>query len=184
MKLFLFILTLFLFFNCSSIKNSNQSEDNIDPGDCRELLKNNFSNITNQQIINLVDRDTVIVNEIRFECVQSITYTSKVLFDNYRKWDVVLKTPESKHPTLMWKNLDLLKNGKRYQVLTKGRFGDIRFASVIVLDSEGNDVLANKTLEKVKIVNLFSNLIKANQNENREFFIHYWNAVDSNKWKL
>jgi hypothetical protein len=53
-----------------------------------------------------------------------------------------------------------------------------------VLDSEGNDVLANKTLEKVKIVNLFSNLIKANQNENREFFIHYWNAVDSNKWKL
>ena len=99
-----------MFFSCSTTKKS--SEDEIDIGDCIEIFKNSYSNIKDEKSISVNDNDTIIVNEIKFECVESIIYTSKILFDKYKKWDAVLATPNEMHPTLMWKELDLFGNGK------------------------------------------------------------------------
>ena len=182
MKQIYILLTLIIIFGCSASKNN--SEDIVDLGNCKEIHENNFSTIKFKELTTITDRDTVIVNELRFECVKSIFYTNKAMFDNYGKWNVALSSTDSKHPVLMWTEVDLFSNGKKYQVFTKGRFGDVRYVSVMVFNLNGKDLLTDNSTEKDKIITLFSNLIRSNKTEADIFLRHYWNAVDPKIWKL
>lgn len=158
-------IILSIFLSCSS------SQKAIKETKCPKIYKNKFTEILNEKYITVNGKDTTKINEIRYECVYSAFYTHKVMYDKYGKWDKEIFPSNRNHPILMWNNIDLFSNGKKYTVLTNGleEWKHI-YASVMILDEEERDVLTEQTEEKIALTNFFGELIK-NHNPERKIFM-------------
>ena len=57
------------------------------------------------------------------------------------------------------------------------------YASVMVFDNEGNDILSDSSSEKLAITEVLADLIRNNDDRKREFYEIYWKMVDPKHWK-
>ncbi len=130
-------------------------------------------------------RDTLSFNQLRFQCAHSALYTSKVMYDRFGKWNKEILPRNRKHPILVWENVDLLSNGRKYNVMTDGleEYKNI-YASVMVFDNDGKDILSGSSTEKVTIAGFFADLIKNNDDGKEGFYEVYWESVDPKRWKM
>lgn len=166
----------------SLILSCSSSQKAIKEVKCPKIYKNKFTEILNDKYIAVNGKDTTIINEIRYECVNSALYTHKVMYDTYGKWDTEIYPSNSNSPILMWKNIDLLNNGKKYTILTNGieEWKHI-YASVMILDDKEKDVLTQETEEKIKLSNFFGDLIKNHNPENKDFIQIFWKMIEDKK---
>ena len=164
--------------SCSSQKTAGEVK-------CPKIYKNDFTEILNEKYKTVYENDTITYNEIRFECIYSSFYTHKVMFDKYGKWDKEIYPSNRKHPILMWQNVDLFSNGKKYTIMTNGleEWKHI-YASVMVFDLNETDMLSSTAKEKEAITNLFSGLLKNHKTEKEDFFEIYWKTVDPDHWEM
>jgi hypothetical protein len=169
-----YLLLLFIALSCATTPKTIVSEDK-----CPKIYKNNFTEILTEKNKTIRDNDTATYNEIRFECVFSAFYTHKVMYDKFGKWDKALFLKNKKHPILLWENVDLFSNGKKYNVITDGieEWKHI-YASVMVFDEKENDLLSNDLNEKEKLTNYFADLIKHHKNGKVDFYEIYWKTVN------
>ena len=175
----IYITILFsIFLSCSS------SQKAVKETKCPKIYESNFTEILNEKYRAINNNDTTAINEIRFECVYSALYTHKVMYDKYGKWNKEIYPSNRNYPILMWKNIDLFSNGKRYTILTNGleEWKHI-YASVMVLDENEDDILSEQTDEKIAVTNLFAELIKNNNPEKKDFYEVYWKMVDPKRWE-
>lgn len=163
--------------SCSSQKIGKENK-------CPRIYKNDFTEILNEKYNTIYDLDTVTFNEIRFECVYSAFYTHKVMFDKYGKWNKEIFPSNRKHPILIWENIDIFSNGKKYIIMTNGleEWKHI-YASVMVFDNKESDLLSDSSTEKAAITNFFANLIKNHDSEKKAFYEVYWKMVDPKHWE-
>ena len=169
MKSIYIILILTIISSCSATKK---------PPKCKKFYYDKF--VTNTVKVETVrDNDTVVYNELRFECLHSTFYTGKVMFENFGRWDDEIYTHNLRNPVLIWKGIDLLKDGKLYDVFTYGneRHGYI-YSSVLVFDQKNKDMFLEDTPKKQIISKFIGNLIKNQDRENLEFFETYFKALD------
>ncbi|NLN26106.1 MAG: hypothetical protein GX163_10790 [Bacteroidetes bacterium] len=153
-------------------------------GKCPKIYENDFTEILNDVYITIHEKDTLRINEIRYKCVYSSFYTHKAMYDKYGKWDKAIFPNNRNYPILMWHNIDLFSNEKKYTVLTNGlEEWEHIYASVMVLDENENDILAAPTEEKIALTNLFGDLIKNNNLNKRDFYEAYWKMVDPKRWR-
>ncbi len=153
------LLAILLLLSCSSSKKISNEKDK-----CPRVYKNSYTNILNETYTTVYKNDTINYSEVRFECVNSAFKTHKVVFDKYGKWDDVIFPSNSNQPILIWNNLDLLSNGKKYTVYTNGKESWKHiYASVMVFDEYENDALKGSSPEKQKLIECFSKLIKRNK---------------------
>lgn len=176
MKFFIYIVFILTIYGCSTSGNVNRK------GKCPEIYENGYTEIINKKYYATSSNGTLVTNEIRFECVYSMFYTHKVMFDKFGKWDNQLFL-ERTHPVLIWRNVDLFANGKMYTVYTDGleEWKHI-YASIMVTDTTEKDLLAEDSLEKEKLISYFSDMIKT-RNENSGFYEIYWKMVDPQNWE-
>jgi hypothetical protein len=174
MKLYYLLLLAVIALSCAT-PSKVVSEDK-----CPKIYKNSFTEIRNEKLKTLLNKDTVTFNEIRFECVFSAFYTHKIMYDKFGKWDKALFINNKKHPILVWENVDLFSDGKKYNVITDGleEWKHI-YASVMVFDYKENDLLSKDSIEKEKLINYFSNQIKKLNDRNQDFYEIYWKTVNS-----
>jgi len=167
-----------IFLSCSS------SQKAIKETKCPKIYKNKFTEILNEKYVTVNGKDTTKINEIRYECVYSAFYTHKAMYDKYGKWDKEIFPSNRNRPILMWNNIDLLSNGKKYTVLTNGleEWKHI-YASVMILDEEERDVLTEQTEEKIALTNFFGELIKNHNPKKKDFYEVYWKMVDPKRWE-
>lgn len=172
MKYILTTVCLSFLLSCASHKATKDNK-------CPKIYKNDFTTILHEKYKTVYNNDTIAFNEIRFECVYSALYTHKVMYDKYGKWNKEIFPSNSKHPILMWENIDLFSNGKKYTVLTNGveEWQHI-YASVMIFDDAKTDVLSDASPVKVSLTNLFADLIKSHNTEKNDFYETYWNLVD------
>lgn len=171
-------IILLIFLSCSS------SEKVVKETKCTKIYKNKFTEILNGKYVAVNGKDTIKINEIRYECVYSPFYTNKVMYDKYGKWDKEIFPNNRNQPILMWYNIDLLSNGKKYTVLTNGLEERKHvYASVMILDEKERDVLTEQTDEKFALTNFFGELIKNHNPEKKDFYEVYWKMVDPNHWE-
>src|SRR5690554_4256912 len=127
-------------------------------GKCPKIYENDFTEILNDVYITIHEKETLRINEIRYNCVNSFFYTineirykcvyssfytHKAMYDKYGKWDKAIFPNNRNYPILMWHNIDLFSNGKKYTVLTNGlEEWEHIYASVMILDENENDILA------------------------------------------
>lgn len=176
-RVFLLFISL-IFIGCSSTKNLDRKSK------CPKIFKNKFSEIRNEKYITINGKDSTAFNEIRFECVYSSLYTHKVMYDKYGKWNKEIYPSNKKHPILMWENIDLFEDDKKYTVLTNGieEWKHI-YASVMIFDDENKDVLSKESLDKQKITGLFAEYLQNQDHKKKDFYEVYWKIVDPDKWK-
>ncbi|MBS9774987.1 MAG: hypothetical protein KGV59_07540 [Tenacibaculum sp.] len=175
----IYIIILFpIFLSCCSTQRE------VKKAKCPKIYKNKFTKILNEEYVAVNDKDTTKINEIRYECVYSPFYTHKVMYDRYGKWDKEIYPSNRSYPILMWNNINLLSNGKKYTILTNGleEWKHI-YASVMILDEKGRDVLTEQTEEKIALTNFFGELIKNNNTKKKDFYEAYWKMVNPKYWE-
>gem|GEM_PF-1503821 len=167
-----FLLLLFpilVLLSCSSTQRAAEKRQ------CSEYPKNDFSRMSVGKYKNILKNDTVTYGEVRFECVHTAFITAKVMFDHFGKWNRALVQRDHHHLILMWQNVDLFSDGKRYTVVTDGRESPIiTYGSFMAFTQKGEDIIANSLAGKDKIVNLFKKWIRNNDSNKREFYETYW----------
>jgi hypothetical protein len=107
------------------------------------------------------------------------------MFDKFGKWDKEIYPNNSNLPILLWENVDLYSNGKKYNVFTTGleEWKHI-YASVMVFDKNYIDLITDDSLEKENLINYFSDLIKKNKTYRKNFYEEYRKMVDKKKQEL
>jgi hypothetical protein len=170
--------------SCSSSQKTIIKEKSTTEEKCPKIYKKNYTEILNVKHETIVDKDTLKYNEMRFECVYSAMYTHKIMFDKFGKWDKSIYPNNKRHPILVWKKVDLYSNGKKYNVYTNGieEWKHI-YASVMIFDENGKDLLSIESAEKESLTNFFANLIKRHNMKKGDFHEIYWKMVDPKRWE-
>ncbi|WP_339919856.1 hypothetical protein [uncultured Flavobacterium sp.] len=177
------ILKTILFFILFS--TNLEAQKIVQQEKCPKIYKTNYTEILVEKYLTISNNDTIKFNEIRFECVFSALYTHKVMFDKFGKWDKEIYPNNSNLPILLWENVDLYSNGKKYNVFTTGleEWKHI-YASVMVFDNNYIDLITDDSLEKENLINYFSDLIKKNKTYRKNFYEEYRKMVDKKKQEL
>ena len=151
---------------------------------CTRILKNDFKSIVEDQFVSVVNKDTILLNEIKYRCVYTAFYTKKAMYDRYGKWDESVVLSDSRHPSLIWNNVKLLKDvDKKFTVVAKGYEGmKTIYASMIIFDAAGNDMLAEDAPYKSQLIALFGFYIKNNLDQ-EEFYEAYWTEFNPERWE-
>lgn len=186
------LLLIFILCGCSSSQKPASTDNDsasfhelYDKEQCSEYHKNGFSRISIGEYRNVIDNDTVNYDEVRFECVHISFITQKVLFDHFGKWDKALTQQDYHGLLLMWQNVDLFSNGKRYTVVADGRESrNITYGSFMAFNQEGEDIVAENLAEKDEIIKLFKKWIRNNDLDDRAFFDTYWPMYREYKEKI
>lgn len=144
-------------------------------------LNNEFRNITNDKYVAIVNKDTISITQIKYNCVFTEFLSKKVMFDKFGIWDEARYKENERHPILVWRNVQLFSNDEtKYMVATTGG-GEEEYkiyTSVMVFDESGKDLLAINSNLKNYIAKYFTKLIRNNDENKNEFYSIYWKEVD------
>ncbi|SEQ48928.1 hypothetical protein SAMN05421824_1788 [Hyunsoonleella jejuensis] len=129
---------------------------------CVKNYENDFAYIKEVDFKIISGRDTIICTEVRYQCCASALYTRTIMNDKYGKYHRSLIFEDSSVELLIWENINLLSNNKRYSVAAFGAENTIDdiFCSVMVFDKNGEDVLKYDSEEKQEIINFFAQNIR------------------------
>jgi len=153
--------------------------------ECKSKLKKNDFQIVETDLFDLIYNDgTIPRHEVKFKCVYSAIYTSKVMYDHFGKWDEMF-FPEHLSPAiLIWRKVKLFPDDNQlYTVVTHGKEEEfMTYTSIMVSDQQGNDVLEEGALA-LKAIDYFKKAIRANNDKERAFYKAYWKEANPDKWK-
>ena len=157
MKNFLFTLITLLLISCSSTKLTTEKR-------CRSALKNDYKNILEEKFESIVGNDTIFLNEVKYECVQTAFYTKKTMYDKFGKWDKEIYPKGEKHPILLWNNVKLFPNDTTEFIVAANGLESSKtiYTSVLVFNKKNEDLLAEKSVYRTRLINYFSKMIKSN----------------------
>jgi len=148
--------------------------------------KNEYRDITNEIYTSIVDNDTISVTQIKYNYAYTEFLLQKVMFDNFGKWDQALYRTDERHPTLLWKDIQLFQNNNsKYTVATNGGGEDVGkiYSSVMILDENGKDLLLTDQELRNNVSAYFSKEIYNHDWNKDEFFSVYWKEVDPKFYK-
>lgn len=174
----LYIISSIFFFNFICIsQNTNlpvgipyKTRSTENPYIYKNGFKNYFFSTTKIKGLNK------ILTDIRFDKSYSAFYTSKIMFDNYGKWNKVLKVKKIDKSALVWENVDLFKNGNLYSIYTFGlETNEAIYCSIAIIDANGNDCLQDSYKDKQMLVNYFISKFD-NLDSSNLFYTVYWNT--------
>jgi len=152
---------------------------------CKTITKNSFSNIIYDKFISVVNKDTIKLNEVKYECVHTAMYTKKIMFDKFGKWHKEIYANKESHPILVWENIQLFpKDSTKFTIATNGLESSTTiYASILIFDKDNNDLLAENSSYRDKLVNLFGQFIVQENPKKEDFYEVYWKQVDPKHWK-
>lgn len=159
---------------------------------CTKYLKNDFGAITDQTVKFIIDGDSILATEVKFECVYSAFYTQKVMYNHFGKWDKAL-TPDSNENdiALVWYEIPLdINKDQLYTIIANGQESSQKmYASIVVLDEHGRDVLYSQSSNRDSIIDLFSKWIREDNSVETiskteiDFYEAYWGTFFPDRWK-
>tara|TARA_R100000935_G_C2743736_1_gene126937 strand:+ start:108 stop:599 length:492 start_codon:yes stop_codon:yes gene_type:complete len=133
------------------------------------LLSCKSGNSINQKVeFNIVqvpiiqENDTVISNELRFYKISSAFNSMQLMYDNYGDWDMNLSGRyQGNIPQLVWKDVNLIDDGKTYTISASGKetLEDF-FTSFVILNANGLDALSEKNQSRELIVDYLKSRLK------------------------
>ena len=106
-KKILFILVSILIFGCDSPKMMKSANPNIP-----YIYVNGFKDCNIKPHLSIQDKDSVYVNELKFNAVYCAMYSQKIMYDRFGKWNKVIDMGKSHSTILLWEKVNLFKNNK------------------------------------------------------------------------
>ncbi len=170
------ILVVFsIFVSCFSTKSTEKRHGLI--------IKNSYRAVYEDKFKSVVNNDTVILNEIKYESVYTAFYIQKGMYDRFGKWNKAIYTKDETHPILLWNNVKLFPNDTtKFIVAASGLESDKTiYASVLVFDNNSRDLLSEASKYKTRLIDYFSEMIKSNNSNKKDFYEVYWNDFNTRR---
>ena len=175
----LLALILFITYGCSTTNSIANKEGGIGKKyktfnpNSPYIYKNGYSNYVIEPVLTISNKDSIYINELRFNNVFSATYTQKLMFDKFGVWDKEINIKGNKNLILIWEKRKLFNSTDVYSIATDGieNMKNI-YASVVVFDSKNNDCLTKDHPKKDSIIAFFSKGI-INLSSNKKFYKEY-----------
>ena len=165
-----------ILFACSSKKDISEKK-------CNQIYRNDFRNIFFDTFITTLDRDTISYTVLKFQCVYSGTYTSKVMFDKYGKWDKIVYA-EKNIPLFIWEKVKLFESdNSTFTIITGLRENSEIITNVMVFDEFNNDMLSLNSSYREQLINYFSDAIRSNDETKTDFYEAYWTTINPAHWE-
>ena len=125
------LIVMAILISCSSTKKLTEKR-------CTSILKNNYINILEEEFKSTVNNDTIVLNEVKYECVYSAMYIQKGMYDRFGKWEKEIYLKGKNHPILLWNNVKLFPNDTtEFIVATNGLENtETSYASVLIFDNK------------------------------------------------
>lgn len=171
-----------IIFLCVACSASNTRENQKV---CSRTYTNDFKSIVYEQFPKAITKDSLQLNEARFECINTSFAVKKALYDTYGIWDKTIYIEGQKHPILIW-NYRMLVAGQKeqYNIAAYGaEEKNTIYSSAMVFSNSGEDLLNSTSEDIKKIINKLSQLIKDNNSKKRDFYEVYWTEVDPIAWE-
>lgn len=152
---------------------------------CKEIAEKDFGGVLYHKFRPVVGNDTIVINEVKYECVTTAFYTKKVLYDRLGLWHKeIFRNPSSRIPELLWENIQLFEDDeKKFIVIARGLESEKTiYASIMVFDENNYDMLHKNSPYRDKIVALFADYIH-NDKDDRTFYDEFWKRYDPKRWK-
>ena len=142
------------------------------------IYENGYLNYTLVKVPLVENKETINLNELRFNAVFSAMYTKKVMYDRFGKWTKLLQPNKERHPILVWEKVKLFDNdADLYTVYADGTESSTEmYASVLVFDANNKDCLNDDHPMQLKLITYFSDGIE-NLNDSKNFYKVYWKTV-------
>ena len=142
------------------------------------IYENGYLNYTLVKVPLVENKETINLNELRFNAVFSAMYTKKVMYDRFGKWTKLLQPNKERHPILVWEKVKLFDNdADLYTVYADGTESSTEmYASVLVFDANNKDCLNDDHPMQSKLITYFSDGIE-NLNDSKNFYKVYWKTV-------
>ena len=172
-----FVCILLTLVGCAPLNNSNQSS-------CLEHPKNDYSFITESQFKSVVNKDTIVSTELKYQCVYSALYIPKGMYDRFGKWTEVIRQ-EGHRGILLWRNVKLFKfDASLYNVAAYSEENLTEsYSAVIVFDDKNKDQLSADSEKRKDLSIYFSTLIRSNNENKKDFYPAYWKEIDLKKYR-
>ena len=178
-KPLIFIVLLIIIFSCSTVRKKTEER-------CKSILVDNFHRVVIENFFFGVNEgDTIQLKEARYECIQSLTQSTKVMYDNFGIWDTVLYPKDETRPLFLWETVELFpKDTSEFNVFTEGTEDyQTIYTSVMVTNTKDQDLLSDSSSYKEKPIKYFGDLIKSNDSGKRDFYEKYWMTVNPAHWE-
>ena len=179
MKKFLTLSIVLILTSCSAPKKVTGLKK------CNSLNRTGYDSFIIEKFKSKVNNSTILVNELKYECVNTAMLTKKIMYDTFGKWDKEIYPKRKSHPILVWENIKLFYNDTvKFTVATNG-IESYKYinASVLVFDKEYKDALAKVSKYKSKLISYFSDMIHSNNTKKKDFYEIYWKTVSPEHWK-
>lgn len=172
------IIIALLLISCSSTKIKTEKR-------CKLILKNDYKTILEEKLESVVDNDTIVLNEVKYECMHTAMYTKKGMYDRFGKWNKEIYPKGRNHPILLWNNVKLFPNDTTEFIVAANGLESVEtiYASVLVFDKKNKDLLSDESEYKTKLIDYFSEMIKTNNSKKEDFYEIYWKTVDPKLWE-
>ena len=171
----------------AEFENSSIALDNISniervlgPYDCDEnIIINGYSRYELDAYYSSFNGKKTKTYEGKFHCPFTTFYTAKVLYDKYGKWDQVVFYEDGRNEKLLWSNIQLFKDSKdKYSIAASGYEDEWdMYASIIVFDKKGKDMLQPTNPLSKEIMDLIGEMIQNNDEKNQDFYDEYAEEV-------
>ena len=164
----LFVFALFI-LSCASIKPSG-----------KELLQHN-KDVEIAKFLTINNNDSLYVNELRLY-LSSALYTQKYMFKKFGHWDEVVKINDYQE-YLIWENCKLFDGKAEFYTVAASGVENMKemYSSVIILNKEDIDLLAENSQLKDTLVSMFYYGTKKTTLSKDKFYRKYWEMRDSIK---
>lgn len=171
-------IVLMVMISCSSAKTLPEKR-------CKSILKNNYSNILVEKFRYTVNEDTLLLTEVKYECVFSAMYIYKAMYDKFGKWNKVVYPKGQPNPILIWENIQLFENDSTEFIVAANRKEEPAtiYTSVFVFDNKSRDLLNENSKYKDQLIDYFSGLIRSNKEDKEDFYEVYWKTVNPEAWE-
>ena len=175
---------IYLFISMLIILGCASSQKSVNDEKCLKFYEFSYPKITQEREGSSSRNDSIIINEMRFECLSSALFTHKVMYDKFGKWNKEIYTSRTNNPILVWENVDLYSSGKKYHIFTHGIETNLSmYGSVMVFDEHYNDLLSTNSSEKQSLTQYFTDMVKNLKMGNEDFFEVYWKMIDPKIWE-
>jgi len=152
---------LFIVFGCTIVKNQNDEKS----------LKYAVVDIKIKK-----DKDTTIVNELRFYKIQSSIDASVLMYNKFGKWDLKIKGKHQANMNrIVWENLKIFEGSKeKFTVITDGTetMNDY-YTCFIIFDEKGENCLNKNHPRRKKIIDYFNFEMKRIKRSKKVYKLFY-----------
>ena len=169
-KILLAFISFILVFSCAAQNKVKTQKFKTSNPNTKFLYRNGFEDYEITPSISIIENDTIIFNELKFNGVISAMYTQKLMYDKFGEWDEIIKPKSLNNLIFVCENVKLFENSEQlYTVAADGTESwKEMYASVIVLNSTNQDCLSEDSIIKDSLISYFSNGIK-NLNSSKKF---------------